>query len=580
MHHEVPIFLLSLAVLLGTARLLGALARRLGLPAVVGEILAGLLAGKTVLGRIHADAFGWLFPEGTPRTLLSGYTTIAVVLLLVVAGTEIDLTVVRRSGRVVGLTSLFGTVVPFVVGVSTGLLLPDGDLADPSRRGLHAVFLGIALSISALPVIARTLLDLGLFKTEFGLIVIGSAVVNDLAGWIGFSVLAREFTSAHVANAGPLALSIGLTVAFVAGTLLVVRPLVDRMLGWIDRDRAAGSGAVLSMVMVLALLGATVTQALGMHAVFGGFVMGVAIGDSKRLREHTRNVLYEFVTNVFTPVFFATMVLRIDVVASFDARLIAIVLGLASVAKVAGSALGARLGGVAWRESLALGFGLNSRGAMEILLAVLAAEAGIINTRLFVALVAMAVLTSLISVPAMSLLLRGPAGPVAHLLGAGTVHVDLVAETPAEVVRALSQSLAARLGRAADADLFMRRVLEREELSSTGLGDGVALPHAEIEDLAEPALAFARTRVGVDFDAPDGLPVRLVFLLLIPKSQYTRQLQVLAAIARLAIAADVRSGLLEAADESAVRALFKRVDRAPTRLGPRGKTPLLSGGPL
>lgn len=580
MHHEVPIFLLSLAVLLGTARLLGALARRLGLPAVVGEILAGLLAGKTVLGRIHADAFGWLFPEGTPRTLLSGYTTIAVVLLLVVAGTEIDLTVVRRSGRVVGLTSLFGTVVPFVVGVSTGLLLPDGDLADPSRRGLHAVFLGIALSISALPVIARTLLDLGLFKTEFGLIVIGSAVVNDLAGWIGFSVLAREFTSAHVANAGPLALSIGLTVAFVAGTLLVVRPLVDRMLGWIDRDRAAGSGAVLSMVMVLALLGATVTQALGMHAVFGGFVMGVAIGDSKRLREHTRNVLYEFVTNVFTPVFFATMVLRIDVVASFDARLIAIVLGLASVAKVAGSALGARLGGVAWRESLALGFGLNSRGAMEILLAVLAAEAGIINTRLFVALVAMAVLTSLISVPAMSLLLRGPAGPVAHLLGAGTVHVDLVAETPAEVVRALSQSLAARLGRAADAELFMRRVLEREELSSTGLGDGVALPHAEIEDLAEPALAFARTRVGVDFDAPDGLPVRLVFLLLIPKSQYTRQLQVLAAIARLAIAADVRSGLLEAADESAVRALFKRVDRAPTRLGPRGKTPLLSGGPL
>ncbi len=576
MHHEVPIFLLSLAVLLGSARLLGALAARLGLPAVVGEILAGLLAGKTVLGRAFPGAFAWLFPEGPAQTLLAGYTTVAVVLLLVVAGTEIDLTVVRRSGRVVGLTSVLGMVVPFAIGYGTGLVLPASDLADPSRRVLHAAFLGIALSISALPVIARTLLDLGLFKTDFGLIVIGSAVVNDLAGWLGFSVLAREFTATKATGAGPLALSVGLTVAFVVGTLLVVRPLVDRALARMEaaaHGHEAQSGDVLSMVMVLALLGATVTQALGMHAVFGGFVMGLAIGDSKRLREHTRNVLHEFVTHVFTPVFFATMALRIDFVAAFDARLIAIVLAIACVAKVLGCAAGARLAGVAWRESFAIGFGMNSRGAMEILLAVLAMEAGIINMRLFVALVVMAVVTSLLSGPAMSALLRGPPGPVAQLLRAGRVIVDVEAETPADAVRALAGPLAARLGRPGDAELFLRVALAREDLSSTGLGDGVAIPHAEIDDLAGPALAFGRMKTGVDFDAPDGAPVRLVFLLLIPKSQYTRELQVLAAIARLAIVPEVRAGLLAAPDEAGIHALFDRVDRAPTRLGPKSDAP-------
>jgi Kef-type K+ transport system membrane component KefB/mannitol/fructose-specific phosphotransferase system IIA component (Ntr-type) len=576
MHHEVPVFLLSLAVLLGAARLLGALAQRLGLPAVVGEILAGLLAGKTVLGRVAPGAYAWLFPDGAPKTLLSGYTTVAVVLLLVVAGTEIDLTVVRRSGRVVGLTSVLGMVVPFALGLGTGLLLPDGDLADPSRRTLHAAFLGIALSISALPVIARTLLDLGLFKTDFGLIVIGSAVVNDLAGWLGFSVLAREFTTTEASSGGAFALSVGLTVAFVVGTLLVVRPLVDRALAWMEKGRSdheAQSGDVLSLVMVLALVGATITQVLGMHAVFGGFVMGLAIGDSKRLREHTRGVLHEFVTHVFTPVFFATMALRIDFVSAFDARLIVIVLAIACVAKIVGCAVGARLGGVAWRESFAIGFGMNSRGAMEILLAVLAMEAGIINMRLFVALVVMAVGTSLLSGPAMSALLKGPPGPVAQLVERGAVLVDVDAATPADVIRALGEALAAKLGRAGDAPRFVEAALAREDLSTTGLGEGVAVPHAEIEDLAGPVLAFARTRAGVDFDTPDGAPVRLVFLLLIPRSQYTRELQVLAAIARLAIVPAVREGLLAAPDAAAVQALFDKVDRAPNRLGASSEAP-------
>jgi Kef-type K+ transport system membrane component KefB/mannitol/fructose-specific phosphotransferase system IIA component (Ntr-type) len=559
--HDVLLFLLGLAILLGGARVLGEGCRKLGVPAVTGEILAGVLLGKTVLGRFSPGGFAWLFPDGPARTMLTAYTTVAVMLLLVVAGLEIDLTVVRKSGRVVVLTSALGVVVPFALGYATSHLLPDAALPDPSRRALHAAFLGIALSISALPVIAKTLLDLGLLKTDLGLTILSAAVFDDLAGWTGFSVLSQQF---HRHGEGPgIGVSVLLTAAFVVGTLVVVRPLADRLLGWLQGPDEAATGRALSMIMVLALLGASVTQALGMHPVFGGFVMGVAIGDSRRLREHTRQILSDFVTNVFTPVFFATMALRYDFVSAFDLRLVALVIGIACVAKVAGCAVGARLAGVAWREAAAIGFGMNSRGAMEILLAVLALQAGIIGEKLFVALVVMALVTSLISGPALNRLVRAASSPVAALLRAGEILLDAPAPGRPELLEAMAAGLAARAGRPGDAARFMAKVLDREQLASTGVGDGVAFPHAEIDGLEAPLLAFARPERGLDFDAPDGQPVRLVFLLLLPPRDYDRQLQLLSAMARLLTQEAVRRALLRAGTAREVLALLDDAGRTP-----------------
>jgi Kef-type K+ transport system membrane component KefB len=561
-HHDILLFLLGLAVLLGLARSLGEVARRFGFPAVIGEILTGVVVGKTILGRISPGAFTWLFPEGPARTLLTGYTTVAVMLLLVVAGIEIDLTVVRKSGRVVLITSALGVIVPFVLGYGTGLLLPSSDLADPGRRGLHAAFLGIALSISALPVIAKTLLDLGLLKTDLGLIILSAAVFDDLAGWTGFSVLSQQFASAE-GGAARIGISVLLTGTFVVGALVVVRPIADRLIAWTTGPDDAASGRVLSVIMVLALLGAAATQALGMHPVFGGFVMGIAVGDSPRLREHTRQILADFVSYVFTPVFFATMALRFDFAASFDARLTVIVVAIACLAKIAGCAAGARLGGVGWREATAIGFGMNSRGAMEILLAVLALEAHIINERIFVALVIMAVVTSLISGPALVRLLRPARSPIVALLRAGRIVIGAESATREDLIGALSAALAARLERPDDAARFTRAVLEREAMAGTGVGDGVAFPHAEVPGLERPMLAFARPRLGLDFDAPDGGPVRLVFMLLMPPGRYQEHLQLLSAMARLLTREDVRSGLLEARDAGGVLATLDEAGRTP-----------------
>lgn len=569
MHHDVLVFLLSLAVLLGMARAFGAVAHRLGMPAVVGEILAGVFVGKTILGRVAPGAFTWLFAEGTPRVLISGYTSIAAVLLLVVAGIEIDLTVVRRSSRTVIFTSALGAVVPFILGYSLGLALPDAALENPGRREVHAAFLGIALSISALPVIARTLLDLGLMKTNLGLVIISAAVFDDIIGWTSFTVLSREFVHPGGADLTRVATSVGLTIAFVVATLLVVRPLVDRVLARMEQRREDVSGSVLSMVMVLALLGASATEALGMHPVFGGFVMGLAVGDSKRLREHTRSILAEFVTNVFTPVFFATMALRVDFIAAFDLGLTAIILAIACAAKIVGCAVGARVGGVAWKESFAIGFGMNSRGAMEILLALLALEAGIINQKIFVALIIMAIVTSLISGPALVRILRPTPSPVIELLRAGVVELDLESGARAQAISTLAAAIAERMGSPGDAARFAQAVLAREEIAGTGIGDGVAFPHAEIRDLQTPLMALARSKKGLDFDAPDGEPVRLILMLLMPPREFERELRLISGMARLLGREEVRRGLLEAADTEAALATLEEADRATATPAPR-----------
>lgn len=567
MHHDHLIFLLSLAVLLGVARALGDLCQRFGAPAVAGELAAGLLLGKTVLGRLAPGAYAWLFPAGAPQTLLGGYATIAAVLLLVVAGMEIDLRVVRQSGRVVLLTGFFGVALPLVLGAGLGAALPDAALADPARRDLHTAFLAIALSISALPVIARTLLDLGLMKTDLGLIVLSAAVLSDLVGWTGFSLLSAQMNAASAAGPARVLTALLLTAGFVGGTLLVLRPIVDRLLSRVGAEEDALNGRVLALVMVAALLGAAATEALGLHPIFGGFVVGIAIGESRRLREHTRHVLATGVTSIFTPVFFASMALRYDFSAALDLPLIAAVFAVACVAKIVGCAVGARLGKVAWREAFAIGFGLNSRGAMEILLAQLALEAGIINLRVFAALIIMAVGTSLMSGPAMARLLRGPPSPIATLLRAGVIELAPTARSREELIGALCRALAARLGRPESGPVFAERVLERERGAGTGVGDGVALPHAEVEGLDRPAIAFARVEGGVDFDAPDGEPARVVFLLLQPPRRYGDALKLLSSLARVLTQPAVRRGLASATTREAVLATVEQADGvAPTSI--------------
>jgi Kef-type K+ transport system membrane component KefB/mannitol/fructose-specific phosphotransferase system IIA component (Ntr-type) len=580
--HDALIFLLSIAALLGVARLLGELARAFGLPAVVGELTAGLLLGKTVLGRISPGAQGFLFPDGAPRTMLSAYTTFAVVLLLVVAGLEVDLGVVKKRGKTAVLVSVLGILVPLVGGVAIGYIVPDGLILHPERRDLFAVFLGVALSISAMPVIAKTLLDLGLFKTDIGLLVMSAATIDDLLGWVAFSVLLGPMRGGTV-DLGHLARTLVLAALFVAGALLLGRRIADRALATLEKQADVAPGRILSLLIVVAILGAAAMTSIGIHAALGGFIVGVMVGDSPRLRERTRQTIQQFVTNIFAPVFFASAALRVDFAANFVPWLCLTVFAVATIAKMLGCTLGARWTSLSWRESFAVGFGLNARGAMEIILALLAREAGLIDDRIFVALVTMAIGTSLLAGPMMKRLLYGPISgqptssrggaleDAAALVRSGAFVPKLVAGTSARAIEELGHALRGAIGDLVEPALIA--VLEREMVAATGLGDEVAIPHAAVEGLKRPVVALGLAHDGIDFDAPDGRPARIVFLLLLPPKAFEREVRVLAGLARSVFDETARAALLgsTSADE-AVRCLdehSQRIKNEAQASGPR-----------
>lgn len=530
-HSDITIFLLALAVLLTAARVMGELARRVQQPAVVGEIFAGILLGPTVLGALAPELSQALFPQSGPVAIgLEALTTLALVLFLLVAGMEVDLSTVLRQGRSALSVSLTGIVFPFAVGFGAAWLAPRALGWDPaSEKLVFTLFFATALSISALPVVAKILLDLNLFRTDMGMIVVAAAIFNDLVGWMIFAIILGMIDYGKAVTFG-FGTTILLTLALAAFLLTIGRWLVDRSLPWIQAH-TTWPGGVLGFGLSLALFFAAFTEWIGIHAIFGAFLFGIVLGDSSHLRERTRATLDQFISFIFAPLFFASIGLKVDFLSNFDLMLVLVVLVIASVGKVIGCAVGARISGLGRRESWAIGFGMNARGAMEIILGLLALEAGIISERMFVALVVMALVTSMTSGIFMEKILKRKK-PVrfVDLLTSRNFVPELKAHTRREAVAELATMACA--GTPLDPGEVAEAVLRREEVFSTGIGNGLAIPHFRVDNLKQMVLAVGVSRAGIDFNAPDGRPAHLVFLLLTPTESTGRHLEVLADIAR------------------------------------------------
>lgn len=398
--HEIVAFFLSLALLLGTARVLGELFSKYGQPAIVGELLAGILVGPTVFGYIYPEFSAWLLPAtGKVPLVLGGFTLLSVALLLLLAGIEVDLPLVLGQGRTALLTSSMGFIVPWVTGFTAALLAPTlfGQSDDSGRKIMFALFFGTALTISAMPVIAKTLMDLNLYRSKIGMIVMASAMIDDLAGWLLFSVILAVW-GAQASHGTSVGLIIVLTLGFAGLMLTVGRWMIDRALRW-RQQYLGGTGGGLSIALTLACICAAATEAIGIHALFGAFLVGVAIGDSRHLGKQTREAIKMFVLSFFAPIYFASIGLRVNFAAHFDLLLVVTVFALGCVGKILGSGLGAYWGGADKHEALAVGFGMNARGMMQIVFGTLAFQHGLIEERMFVAFVIMAVATSMLGGP-------------------------------------------------------------------------------------------------------------------------------------------------------------------------------------
>ena len=399
-HADVVHLLIQLSIMLLMGRMFAEILRKLNQPAVIGEILAGILLGPTVLGMLKPDWFHALYPAGAVAgVILSGFVQVAVIMLLFIAGLEVDLHIVWQQGRQALTTSLFGLIIPFTIGFVFPYFFPHFfGIADLSGRLTFALFMGTAMAITALPVIVRILMDINLFKSRMGLLVVASAMVDDLVGWLIFSVILGLIGKGG--GSMPLINTIILTIGFAAFMLTVGRGMLNRVLPWVNK-KFAWPGGVLSLSLALCFIAAAFTEYIGIHAIFGAFITGVALGDSEHFSERAKEIVHQFINNVFAPLFFVSIGLRVNFILNFDLGLTLIIIAIAFIGKIIGSGLGTRLGGFSWKESLAAGFGMNARGAMEIILGIIALENGLINEKVFVSLVIMALVTSMTSGPLM-----------------------------------------------------------------------------------------------------------------------------------------------------------------------------------
>lgn len=402
-HNDLIVLLLAISTMLIMSRMVGELGKKIGLPMVMGELLVGIGLGPTVLGACFPAVYAYLFPFTASAGFslaLDGILSLSVIMLLFVAGLELQLSQVVRHGKVAIYTGFGSMLLPFVTGFAVAYLFPQWFQVQTGSTNhlLFALFLGTAMAISALPVIARILLDLKLFKTEVGMVIISAAIFNDVAGWLVFSFILSMV--ARDGGSGEVGATIIYIVSFSAFMLTVGRFLCNRALPWVQ-TKLSWPGGVLALSLGLCLLSAAFTESIRIHAILGAFIAGITIGDSAHLREHARVIMHQFVTNFFAPLFFVSIGLKVNFLQHFDWLIVSIILVLAFAGKVVGASLGARLGGMNSRHALAVGFGLNARGAMEIILGSLAYEAGLISQPIFVALVVMALVTSIASAPLM-----------------------------------------------------------------------------------------------------------------------------------------------------------------------------------
>jgi Kef-type K+ transport system membrane component KefB/nucleotide-binding universal stress UspA family protein len=391
--HAILILLLQLAGLLALARALSELMRRLRQPAVIGELLAGIILGPTILGHYLPTLQRAVFPASVAQFhLLEVVSWLGMVLLLLLTGLETDLRVVRSLGRSAIFVSLGGMFVNFALGGTLGWLMPPRYLTDPANRPIFAAFLATALAITAMPVVAKILIDLELIKRNIGVVILSAGVLDDTTGWLVLSVIAG-IAAAGAFSAPRLGLTLAALAVYVLLMYRLVYPLFTRLLRYVNANVWL-AGADVTLILVFTFLSAAATEAIGVHAVFGAFAMGLLVRQVPRVRESSLHALETFVLSALSPIFFAFVGLKVNLWALTGWELPAVVIGTAVAGKLAGCYAGARLGGLGNWEALAVGFGMNARGAMELVVALIGLSLGLLTAEMYSTIVLVAVVTS------------------------------------------------------------------------------------------------------------------------------------------------------------------------------------------
>src|SRR6266567_1982709 len=395
------LLVVQIVLLIALGRGLGEIMQRIGQPSVIGELLAGILLGPSLFGWIWPEAQQAVFPR-TPeqKAMIDGIAQFGILLLLLLTGMETDLKLVRRIGKAAVAISITGIVVPFVCGFALGEFLPDALLPNPQQRLVASLFMGTALSISSVKIVAVVVREMNFLRRNVGQIIVATAVIDDTIGWIIIAVI-FSLASQGALDVLSVAQAVLGTLAFLAASFTIGRRLVFLLIRWAN-DYLVGSAAVITVILLLMCGMALVTHLIGVHTVLGAFIAGVLVGESPILTGQIDERLRGLITALFMPVFFGLAGLSADLTLLGDPQLLLLTAALvliASLGKFGGAFVGGALGGLTRKECFALACGMNARGSTEVIIATIGLSMGVLSQNLFSMIVTMAILTTMAMPP-------------------------------------------------------------------------------------------------------------------------------------------------------------------------------------
>jgi Kef-type K+ transport system membrane component KefB len=477
--HTLLFLLVDLAIIIAAARAMGALARRVGQPAVIGEIVAGILLGPTVLGRVAPDLQRALFPPDVPLRQLAD---LGLVFFMFLVGLELDPRLIRKEGRRALTISLSGVVAPFALGALIGVPLYPVNAAgqfvegvtEPASLLAFSLFMGAAMCITAFPVLARILVERGLYKSPLGTSALCAAAVDDVTAWI---LLAAVVGLTRTGSASDAWLAFLLTAVFALIMMTVGRRLLRLLASRYETTGHLSVDQVAAIVIGL-LLAAYATEWIGIHSIFGAFVFGTIMPHGSRMTRELTDKIEDFTVIVLLPVFFTVAGLRTNLFTINSPELwmwMVLILAAAIVGKLAGCGTAARLNGYSMRDSVALGTLMNTRGLTELVILTIGLSLGVLSDRTFAMMVVMALVTTFMAAPILSWIM--PRREMVRVLAGGdpqpTACRVLVALGNPENARALVDVGVRMTGRLRPSELLLVRLIAtpRAPEFRTGLRD-------------------------------------------------------------------------------------------------------------
>jgi Kef-type K+ transport system membrane component KefB len=558
--HNIFMFLTQLFIILLLSKALTSAFRKFKQPSITFELLIGLILGPTVLGRYFPKFQEMIFPKDVvQQNMLETVAWLGVLFLLLDVGLEIDFSVAWKQRKKALIISLTDIIIPMIVAfIPVYFLVSDIFIVDPAQRMIFSLFMAVVMTISAMPVAARVMHDLNLLKTELGFLTMSALAINDIIGWVLFTIIIGLFTSSEVSFSG-IAVILSATIGFAVFALTYGRTLSTKIVDTIQKKGFPEPAASFSFMCLTGLLFGAITEMIGIHALFGFFIAGIVIGEAKGINENSRNIISQMVHAFFVPVFFVNIGLKIDFIGDFNFYLVFLVTIIGIAGRYFGAWLGVSFTDIPKDNRDLISIAHTPGGMMEIVVAFIAFQAKLITSPIFIAIVFGAIFSSIIMGPWMRhAMSKRKAVKITDYINARSIIPNMLTLTRDSAIRELSLALSGRL-RSDQIEVIAEKIKEREEDFGTAVGNNVAIPHARTECVKRPVLIFGRSRYGIEWNAPDGQHVHFIFFLITPKSDKDIHVQILSKIASAMRSAENRKMLESVTDDAEMWPTLKKI---------------------